>query len=147
MAGSNPGFNPSAFRTAIRFAMEMGTPQAVSERATFQWPVEKTFVVADTMNKPYNWGAAPTSEVIKPDVQVLCAVEFSGNGAFDGTAMGDFEKATAALTLLDEEYEKVIGATRVLLGGNTYEVLYTAPPVGMFETTVYTIYCEAVDES
>lgn len=147
MAGTNSGFNSAQFREAIRFAMQMGTPNKPSEKATFQWAANKEFATPDVSNRPYNWTATPVVENLHPDVQVLCAVEFSGSASGSGTEMGTFERTSAVLTLLDQEYEKVKGANRVLLGGNRYEIMFTAPPTGLFDVTVYSIHCQAIDES
>jgi hypothetical protein len=35
----------------------------------------------------------------------------------------------------------------VLLGQNTYVVDFVAPPIGLFNVTIYQMYCSARDES
>ncbi len=147
MAGTDSRFNATKFRDAIHFAMSMGTPTKPVEKAIFQWTPKREFAAPDSGNRPYNWTATPVVEDVHPDVQVLCAVAFSGSDGFDGTAVGTFDRARATLTLLDEEYEKVKGANQVLLGGNKYEILYTAPPTGLFDVTVYSMFAQAIDES
>ena len=141
------GFNADLFRENIKSTMQMGSPNAVADKATFQWPVNSTFVgKTDPSGRPYDFASQVVSENKKEDVQVDCAVEFVTR-AGDGTPIGDFENPRAVLTLLDVDYEQVRGATKVLLGGNSYKILFTEPPVGLFTVTVFSIHLQAEDES
>ena len=148
MAGSNPAFDAGAFRTAIRDAMNMGLPANVSERATFKWNVERTFNTADPAGNPYDWGTTPATTTTHPDVQIPVAVEYTSRASESGAnAIGQFDPSRVTLTILDEDYALVEGANEVLLGGNSYLVRYVAPPLGLFEVTVYQVFAEARDES
>lgn len=148
MAGSNSAFDATAFRTAIRSAMTMGLPGTTSERATFRWTPDKTFATADGAGKPYSWGATPTTTTTHADVQVPVAVEFSARPAGSlSTVMGEFDTSRAVITVLDEDYADIVGADLVLLGGNTYEIEFVGPPMGLFDVTVYQLFCLARDES
>lgn len=150
MAGSDPRFDADAFRTNIRFAMTMGLPNTVAERATFRWTVVRTFAKDDAAGNPYNWESTATTTVANPDVQVECAVEF-GNGGTDNTNVGTFDAGLVTITVLDEEFALLtvgnVMADKVLLGGNTYDIDFVGPPLGLFDVTVYQIYCKAPDES
>lgn len=148
MAGSHPAFNAANFRNTIRSTMEMGLPTATADRPTFQWKTERDYAIDDPAQNPYDWTATPTSTVTHADVQVACAVEFSARpaGSVD-TPLGQFDTSRVVLTLLDEDYELIEGANRVVIGGNPYEVDFIAPPTALFEVTIYTIYATAVDES
>jgi hypothetical protein len=148
MAGSNPAFNAAAFRTAIRNTMTMGSPNNPAERATFRWKIEREFDIDDPAHKPYDWTSTPTNEITHPDVQVPVAVEFSARpSGSNQTQMGEFDTSRAVITILDEDYVKVQGADVILLGGNAYGIQFVGPPMGLFEVTVYQIFCEAVDET
>lgn len=148
MAGTNPAFNAAAFRTAIRSTMTMGSPQNPAERATFRWKVERDYAIDDPANNPYDWTAAPTTEVANPDVQIPVAVEFSARPAGSSqTQMAEFDTSRVVLTILDEDFAKIDGADYVLLGGNTYAIQFVGPPMGLFEVTIYQMFLEAVDES
>jgi hypothetical protein len=148
MAGSNAAFNPGEFRTAIRDAMNMGLPANVSERATFKWNVERTYTVADPGDNPYDWNDTPVSTTTHADVQIPVAVEFTARASDAGANnIGSFDPSRVTLTVLDEDYALVQGADEVLLGGNAYVIRYVAPPLGLFEVTVYQIFAEARDES
>lgn len=148
MAGQNPAFNAEEFRSGIRFAMQMGAPSASAERATFRWKVTKQFDIADPANRPYNWTAPPDTVSSHPDVQVDCAVEFTSRASSSGGAsVGRFNSAQAVITVLDEDFVKIVGASHVLLGGNLYSIDYIAPPEGLFDVTVYTLFASALDES
>lgn len=146
-AGFGRSFNPARFREAIRATMIMGTPNAVEDRATFEWDVERTFEVADARSNPYSWDADPETEESTEPVQVPVVVDFASSyGVSGGTSMADFDATRATVMLLDEDYAKVVGAKRILLGGATYDIDYWAPPQGLFEVTIHTAYCTARDE-
>lgn len=148
MAGSNSSFNAALFRNSIKAAMVMGLPNTVSERATFRWTPEYTYSTSDPGGTPYDLEAIPTATEAPEDVQVDCAVEFvSRANASGGTALGPFDVARAVITVLDTDYASIVGADQVLLGGDEYKVDFVAPPMGLFEVTIYQIYCSAVDES
>lgn len=148
MAGSNAAFDPAVFRTAIRNTMLMGIPGASQDKPTFQWSIARDYAIDDPADSPYDWTSAPTSTVVHPDIQVACAVEFSARPAgSQQTIIGEFDTSRVILTLLDEDYALVKGADLVLMGGNTYTIEFVAPPMGLFDVTVYQIYCQARDES
>lgn len=142
------GFNAAEFRDAIKFAMNMGLPETESERATFRWNVDRTFAVADSGGVPFSKAEVPVTEVEHDDVQVDVAVEFTNvRGADITNAVGQFNTARAVITVLDEDYALIEGANMVLLGGNTYDIKFVRPPVGLFAVTVYQLDCEARDET
>lgn len=142
-------FKAASFRDAIRFAMTMGLPDAVDQRVTFQWSTKKTFSVPDPAGNPYSWSDTPTKVVTHDDVQVPVAVQFKARatGSADGTPFGAVENPQLILTLLDEDYAQVEGADLVVADGSTYIVDFIKPPDGLFDVTIYTIYCKAQDES
>ncbi len=144
------GFSAAEFRDNIRFAMQLGLPENESERCTFRWTVERTYATADSGGNPYDFAEEPTATVTHADVLVPAAVEFSGGasgGGSNGTPVGDFHSGRATITLLDEDYAQIEGADLVLLGGNTYKIKYVGPPLGLFDVTVYQLFCQAVSES
>ena len=140
------GFNSAAFRDAIRFAMTMGLPNAESERITFMWDVVRVNENADPSGAPYDFTQAPTQRTVQDPVQVTAAVEFRTDSS-DGTSLGSIENPHIIITLLDEDYALVEDATKVQLNDAEYIIKFTAPPMGMFDATVYQMYAEAVDES
>lgn len=143
-----PGFDKAAFETAIRSVMVMGAPETVEERATFRWTNPKSFAVADGNGSPYDFSDTPVTETVREDVQVTCAVEFTSRSTLSGgTGVATFNTPRAVITLLKDEHDLVEGANCVLLGGNTYEVDFVAPPIGLFDVTVYQWHCSAVDET
>ena len=142
------GFDADAFREAVKFAMHMGLPESTDERATFRWEVERTFAVADSGGVPFDKTADPLTETTHDDVQIDVAVEFSTiRGTDITTSVGQFNAARAVITVLDEDYASIEGANTVLLGGNTYDIDFVRPPVGLFAVTVYQLDCTARDET
>lgn len=148
MAGTNPAFNAAEFRTNIIATMNMGLPVDPAERATFRWRTETTFDVADPAGNPYDFTSAPVDTDSHVDVQVPCAVEFvSRTIAADGTSLGEFKSPRAVITVLDTHYPDIEGANEVLLGGDAYTINFVAPPLGLFDVTVYQLHCTAVGET
>lgn len=141
------GFSADLFRSGIRNAMMMGLPQNSEERVTFRWTVKRTYGVADSSGMPFNFSDAPATEETKADVQVPAAVEFVGSTTDSGTSIGAFQTPRAVITVLDVDYPQVEGADQVVLGGNTYQIDYVAPPLGLFDVSIYQIHCQAKDES
>lgn len=140
------GFNAAKFRDAVRFAMTMGLPNAVEERITFKWDVVRSYDNPDPAGNPYNWHETPTRRVELDPVQVTAAVEFKTDSS-DGTPLGSIENPHVIITLLDQDYELVRDADKVTLNEATYIIKYTAPPLGLFDVTVYQMYAEAEDET
>lgn len=151
------GFNAAVVRDGLRFAMRMGLPGAVSERAVFFWNPQRTFADADATGKPYDWTAVPTSTVSKTDtpssLDIPVSFEFLSQGSDSITArIGDFDTPRIKLTVLDEEYEKITDENLglpdgVRINGSDYEIEYWAPPVGLFGLTVYEAFCVSRDEA
>jgi len=151
------GFNATNFRDAIKFAMKMGSPNIADNRATFRWDVERTFDIKDPSGNPYSWDKVPVSEVSYNDIQVDVAVDFIARSTLSGlTPIGEFDTPRAVLTILDVDWALVLATNtstprpnpdRVLLGGNTYNLDYVAPDIGLFDVNVYQVYCSAIDES
>jgi len=154
MAGSNPGFNQTEFREAIRFAMTMGAPTDTSERVVFHWKRDQTFTPADSGSRPYDFTAAPVTDEPgnedEPDgeLTVDCAVEFVPRTA-EGTEnfVGAFQSPRAIITLLDEDYARISDADWVTINDAYYIIEFAGPPMGMFEVTVYQIFVTARDEA
>jgi hypothetical protein len=144
--GFGEGFPSTVFRNNIKNVMRMGAPSAVEQRVTFRWPSKKTFVgKTDPSGRPYDLASATSSVVQKEDVQIDCAVEILDRNP-TGTPIGEFNNPRATITVLDVDYETIKGSTIVLIGGNTYNVNYVEP-VGLFDVTIYTLHCQAVDEA
>lgn len=148
MAGSNPAFNQDVFRDVIRTTMIMGTANPTTEKPTFRWNPSKTYTIQDPGGQPYDFTSAPVTTVAPADVQVPVAVEFSARPAGSlETSIGEFDTSRVIITVLDEDYALIKGADEVLLGGNTYDIQFVGPPIGLFEVTVYQIFAIARDES
>lgn len=131
MAGQIPGFDPDEFRRGLRFAMQVGAPPDVDQRATFVFPA------AETASGP----AGPDHVPFGPDVritaiprrtvQVPCAVEYQGTSGPDDNSVGRFAINRVVLTLLDQDYELVKGFEFVVIGGVRYQYERQLPPSGL----------------
>jgi hypothetical protein len=144
------GFDADTFRKKIRQTMMMGLPEKVEDRPTFIWKIKDQFAVAAPSGNPYNFAATPTvKDTAHPPVQIPIAVEYASTSGrtMGGSPIGEFDNTRVTITVLDEDYELVIGADQVKLGGNTYNIEYWAPPIGLFPVTTYQAFLVAEDES
>jgi hypothetical protein len=134
--------------------MGMGKPEDEAKRAKFAWTPRKTHSIADSGNSPFDWTAAPLTAVSPTAVEVLCAVDTIGKGdlASTTTPMGTFDSPATVITLLDTAYVQIfddddIRADTVIIDGNTYDIEFEVPPMGLFEVTVHQFVLKARDES
>lgn len=156
MAGTDSRFDSARFRTAIKFAMKMGTPEDTTKRVTFRWTVDKTYTKADSGGSPYTWTASPVTTNNPADIQVDCAVSFVGQKAGgartapEGTGVGEFDTTHGVITLLDVDYVQIFSAGRradqVIIDGDTYDIQYVAAPYALFDVTVYDLHIASIDE-
>jgi hypothetical protein len=51
------------------------------------------------------------------------------------------------LTLLDQEYARVKGFSYVIIAGDRFFYRKTEPPVGLDVVAVWTVHCEAEDDT
>lgn len=154
MAGNNASFDAAAFRDAIHFAMNMGFPEDATKRIKFQWSTRRTYAAsdADATGNPWDWTTAPQEEVVNPEVEVLCAVDFDKSiSGRDGAPAGAFDPTRVTITMLDDEYPEIFDgdgkrADLVSLDGSVYEIEYEVPPLGLFDVTVHQFVARARDE-
>lgn len=140
------GFDEAVFRAVIRSTMQMGTPSAVEERATFIWETLATFANPNSAGRPFDFNQRPLTVDQHEEVQVDCTYEFVER-AGHGTAIGQFENPRMKIYVMDEDFELVRGANKVRMGGNMYTINFVEPPVSLFGPTLYVIHCQADDEA
>lgn len=140
------GFDEQAFRDAIRSTMQMGTPSAVEDRATFIWETLATFANPNSAGRPFDFNEPALTVDEHEEVQVDCTYEFVER-AGHGTAIGQFENPRVKLYLMDVDYELVKTANKIRIGGNMYTINFVEPPNSLFLPTLYTIHCQADDEA
>jgi hypothetical protein len=126
--------------------MAMGSPESSDEQATFYMPTVTTWDKGvDGSNFPFDPAATKTS-VTPPPIKVDCAIEFK-NADDQQTPFGEITPAKVVITLLDEDYEQVVGFSYVLIRGEKYTYHHTEPSVGLFDATVYTVHALAETET
>lgn len=152
--GADVGFSGADFRDNIRFAMQMGAPTSTTEQVTFYWNREKTYSPQDHGRRPYDFTQATVTDVPgNADIPagsttVDCAVEFTPrNSTGAENQVGAFEAPRCVVTILDEEYATIEGFDYAMIDGTTYHPDYVAPPLGLFDVTVYQIHLTAADEA
>lgn len=156
MAGTDSRFSATRFREGITFAMTMGFPDQAAQQITWQWLTERTFSKADSGGDPFTWTSGQvTSTTTITDLIVNCAVKFvpaGGTSRVGGTSLGVFDTTHLEVTMLDTDWDLLIAhGTRfpdqAIIEDNIYKVQYVAPPIGLFNVTVYQIFLNAIDES
>lgn len=146
MAGSVPGFNAADVRAGLRLAMTIGLPPVEADQPTFYFPREVTNTErADDEDVPFDPDARPTLAPAR-SVKVPCAVEyFDAAGKIEN--FGVITPSKIAVTLLDEDHDKVRGFEYVVIGGDRYWYRRTEPPLGLVSVGVWIVHCTAEDES
>ena len=140
MAGTSKSFNATAFRTAIRAAMTMGTPPAAADALKFYWnPVTTVTATKDGEGIPFD----PTATVTRADARSVskpCALEYlDATGTGHPTPFGSVVPSRVRVTLLDEDYAVVADANFVVIGGDRYIRHHEPPAVGLFSVGVHQI--------
>lgn len=140
MAGTDTGFDAAEFRTAIRFAMNMGSPNVTLEKTTFRWSKVQTFNPQDPAHRPYRWSESVVTDTTPADVVMSnVAVEISPARTAASSDVGSFVPLRAELTMLDLDYALVRGADVVLMKGDSWQVTAVTTQA-LFSVDVYTIY-------
>lgn len=145
MAGFNPDFDSSEFRTGIRFAFEMGAPVEIGDQATFFFPNQLVYNrPVDDEFTPFDPQATVTTVPPRP-VKVLCGIEYQGA---EGQAIvfGTVTASRLVITLLDEEYALVQGCSYVVVGGERYNYRRTEKPNGLFDVGLYLLHFQAEND-
>jgi len=155
MAGTYAGFDATAFREGILFAMQMGSPPDPALRPRFVFPAgvptyEKNGVPVtnprlDRDGNPMD----PDIELIQSPgtiVQVPCAVEITKADA-EEVPVGNFRPTKALVTFLDSDYLQVKGCREMVYNGDRYGFSYVPEALGMFDVGVFTMVFFAIRES
>lgn len=135
-------------REAIRGTMVMGLPVEDSEKPTFVFRHEVEWASHDSENNPWDWTDAPESLTQRADVQPICAYEFFSplgrQGAFS-TEVGDFNPTTLVVTMFEEEFAEVNGASYVTVGPSNVRFYFRfwRPSYGLGDMTVYQVHLSA----
>ena len=139
MAGRYSGFDAAAFRTNIRFAMNMGAPPDTDDQALFLFPETVTAnEPADQEEVPFDPQGRVTKTSRTPVRVPVAVAYFDAQG--NVTAFGVTVPSRAEITLLDEDYAKVKGCSAVVLGGERFVYRHEAMPEGLFEVGVHTLH-------
>lgn len=146
MAGSNSGFDANAFRTGIRFAMNMGLPTASDDQPVFYFNATLVYnAPVDDEDVPFDPQATVTRVAPRPVRGIACAIEYVDEQGQE-VVFGNVTAARIKVLLLDEEYAKVKGFDYVVLGGEKYVYKTTEAPLGLFDVGVWTVHCTAEDK-
>lgn len=163
MAATDPAlgitaeFDPAQFRTAIRFAMQMGAPNRPEDRATFYFKsTGRTYTRdgiplaeaprTDRSGNPLDPDIEVHDQVPDP-VQVDCAVKIERPGAYSEGPVGGMPETQAIVTVLDQDYDTIKDATEMRYGGDRFRFGYQPQISGLFDVDVRQLVFIAVDEN
>lgn len=146
MAGSSANFPAARFRDRIRFVMEMAAPPDETQRATFHFDPDDTFVgLGDDNDVPFD-PDAEVSRTIPPPVTVPCAIKYHDDQG-ELTPFGHVTPTRVEVILLDEDYQLVKLCTSVIVGGDRYIRRREQPQVGLFNVGVHVLHFAAESEA
>lgn len=155
--GITADFPSDDFRSAVRFAMQMGAPPDPTLRGTFVFastgrtyskdgdPLDAEDVRLDRNGVPLDPEVSVT-ETLPVKKQVDCAIEITRADA-DELPVGNFRQTKAVVTLLDQEHEQVKGCRDLVYNGDRYRFGYEPETDGMFDVGVFTMIFYALDEN
>lgn len=141
------GFDAAAFRDGIETAMMVGLPPDLADQPTFVTPaaVVDTGADRDTGGVAFDWTEPREKVGADTATQVPAAIEyFDADGQL--VNFGSVSSSKIVLTLLDQDYEEVVGFSYVVVGGNKYTYERTEPPIGMVDVAIWRIHCRTDDE-
>lgn len=152
-------FDQAEFEYNIRETMQMGMPEDDAEKLTWFWRRIRESTPSDPAGQPYDWTAPATvNDPGNPDLPdpdpdadqsliVDYAIEFSSRPAGSTiTVLGEIDNSRAVITLLKEDYEQIKTADYAKINDTEYRPQFTAPPQGLFGSTIETVILEAIDE-
>lgn len=153
--GINASFDADQFRSAIKFAMQMGSPPdsdkqvyfiSKSSAATyFKNGFEVTGIRLDRDKMPLD----PDVEVrtaADVEIQVDCAIEVV-RADTNEIPVGNFGDTKAVVTLLDVDYEQVKDCQEIRFNGDIYQRGYEPDGLGLFDVGINTIIYYALQET
>lgn len=154
--GISADFDGEGFRSAVRFAMQMGLNPDPDRRPKFVKKGQgRTYVKngetlssaprLDRDGKPLD----PEIEVVKEADQLIsvdCAIEVERADA-EELPVGNFRPTKVIATLLDQQYALVKDCRELIYNGDRYLFGYEPESNGLFDVGVYTMIFYAVDES
>lgn len=146
MAGVQAGFNAADFRSKIRFVSTMAAPTASADRPTFYFQVHASYDrPVDSEEVPFDPTASRLPSGASAPVQVPAVMEYY-DALGDEVAFGTVTPSRVAVTLLDEDYARVKGATSVMIGGERYLYRHTEIPRALFDVGLYRTWWVAENE-
>lgn len=158
--GIAASFDAQQFRDAIRFAMQMGTPNDPDRAPLFirkssgrrfwlgdveQFPPPNGTLRLDRDGKPLNPDVR-VEQTADEKIRVDCAIEVVRADANE-LPIGNFRPTKVVCTLLDTEYAQVSGSRELIYNGDQYVYGYEPEANGLFDAGVHTMVFYALDES
>lgn len=155
--GFSVNFPQQQFENAIRFAMQMGTPNPAEKRVTFifkndgvtYWKngVQLTDPPRlDLDGHPYD-AEVEVRKAADTEVQVDCAFEVGEAPPTREDPVGTFQRSQLTVTLLEAEYQQVAGCQSARYNGDRYVYSFEPDTYGLFGSDVHTMIFVSEDDS
>jgi len=140
-------FDADAFRQAITSTMEMGMATGAEYTATFYWDqIAEYSNGVDISTVPYDFTEEPESIVQAATTLVVPLVtDFNSEAGKQFTALGQIDRVSAVITVLDTYYEDIKTADGVSFGEIKYSIDFMEPAIGLFSVNLYNIHCSPID--
>jgi hypothetical protein len=137
-------FDQSTVLAGLHIAMDFGSPNKVSDKATFYLPqtVSGSGNV-DSYQVPFNPENKRTFSPLVKKV-VPCAVEYLDAAGKD-INFGVLNASRVRLTVLGPDYVNIKGFEYVVISGNKFLYAKTEPIIALGSIDVAIIYCVAED--
>lgn len=155
--GINVDFPAETVRNGLLFAMQMGAPNAASERVKFirkdaslryylnDVEVFPPDIKIDRDGRPLNPEIVMVP-VEDQEIEVDCAIEIEEVTA-DETPVGNFRPVRATVTLMQEEYEQVDGCRELAYNNDRYGYGWEPDSIGLFGMNFHVMIFFALDET
>lgn len=154
--GISASFDADAFRNAIRFAMQMGSPPDTDKQAVFiKKSTSRTFWKNNVQvsNPRLDRDRMPLDPEVEvrdgadEEISVDCAIEVSSLTGNE-TPIGLINASSkVTVTVLDEQYALVKGAQELRYNGDIYKYGYEPEGLGLFDVGINTLVFYAEQET
>lgn len=137
-------FNKSQVLSGLYTAMDFGSPNIATDKATFYMPrTSSASGNQDSDGVPFNPDNGRTfGALVKKTIP--CAVEYLGGTGKDEN-FGVLNPDKVRLTILGPDFAAVEGFEYVVISGNKYLYQKSEPVIALGSIDVHQIYCRAED--
>lgn len=135
----------ASLRETFKRTMIMGLPVAEADQPTFFFERAVVWADFDRANQPWDWTAAPLTDVSATPIAAICAYEFFaplGRQGSSYTEVGEFNPTTVVVTLTDDEFLRVQDASHLTIGPSDQKwyFRYFRPQVNLGSLGIFQVH-------